>query len=103
MGEPRAMGEIQRVGVLGAGTMGAGIAQLCARAGIETLLCDANPDALATGLARIEKSLARAVERGKSTEAEAAEVRGRVTAGGVGRGARRASSWRSRSCRRSST
>ncbi|MBS1894336.1 MAG: 3-hydroxybutyryl-CoA dehydrogenase [Actinobacteria bacterium] len=71
-------GEIERVGVLGAGTMGAGIAQLCARAGIETLLCDANPDALATGLGRIEKSLARAVERGKSTEAEAAEVRGRV-------------------------
>ena len=70
---------LQRVGVLGAGTMGAGIAQLCARAGIETLLCDANPDALATGLGRIESSLARAVERGKSTEAEAAEVRGRVT------------------------
>jgi 3-hydroxybutyryl-CoA dehydrogenase len=71
-------GEVGRVGVLGAGTMGAGIAQLCARAGIETLLCDANPDALAAGLARIESSLARAVERGKSTEAEAAEVRGRV-------------------------
>lgn len=85
MSEPAAVGEVQRVGVLGAGTMGAGIAQLCARAGIETLLCDANPDALATGLGRIEKSLARAVERGKSTEAEAAEVRGRVTpVGSVG-------------------
>ena len=73
------MSEVRRVGVLGAGTMGAGIAQLCARAGIETLLCDANPDALAAGLARIEGSLARAVERGKSTEAEAAEARGRVS------------------------
>jgi 3-hydroxybutyryl-CoA dehydrogenase len=71
-------GEVQRVGVVGAGTMGAGIAQLCARAGIETLLCDANPDALAAGLARIETSLARAVERGRSTETEAAEIRGRV-------------------------
>ncbi len=76
--EPPAPGEIQRVGVLGAGTMGAGIAQLCARAGIETLLCDANPDALAAGLARIESSLARAVERGRSTEAEAAATRERV-------------------------
>jgi 3-hydroxybutyryl-CoA dehydrogenase len=73
------LSEVQRVGVLGAGTMGAGIAQLCARAGIETMLSDANPDALATGLGRIESSLARAVERGKSTEAEAAEIRGRVT------------------------
>ncbi len=82
MSEAGANGAIGRVGVLGAGTMGAGIAQLCARAGVETLLCDANPDALATGLARIEKSLARAVERGKSTEAEAAEVRGCVTAVG---------------------
>jgi 3-hydroxybutyryl-CoA dehydrogenase len=70
--------EVERVGVLGAGTMGAGIAQLCARAGIETLLCDANPDALAAGLSRIESSLARAVERGRSTEAEAAEIRARV-------------------------
>jgi 3-hydroxybutyryl-CoA dehydrogenase len=70
--------EVERVGVLGAGTMGAGIAQLCARAGIETLLCDANPDALGAGLARIESSLARAVERGRSTEAEAAATRERV-------------------------
>ncbi|HEY2056441.1 MAG TPA: 3-hydroxyacyl-CoA dehydrogenase NAD-binding domain-containing protein [Solirubrobacterales bacterium] len=76
--EAAPLGEIARVGVLGAGTMGAGIAQLCARAGIETLLCDANPDALATGLGRIESSLARAVERGRSTEAEAAEIRARV-------------------------
>jgi 3-hydroxybutyryl-CoA dehydrogenase len=76
--EPAAAGEIQRVGVLGAGTMGAGIAQLCARAGIETLLCDANPDALAAGIGRIESSLARAVERGKGTEAEAAATRARV-------------------------
>ncbi len=66
------------VGVLGAGTMGAGIAQLCARAGIETVLCDASPEALSTGLARIEASLARAVQRGRSTDAEAAAIRARV-------------------------
>jgi 3-hydroxybutyryl-CoA dehydrogenase len=77
-GEFGGAAEVERVGVLGAGTMGAGIAQLCARAGIETLLCDANPEALAAGLARIESSLARAVERGRSTEAEAAATRERV-------------------------
>jgi 3-hydroxybutyryl-CoA dehydrogenase len=77
-GEFGGAAEVERVGVLGAGTMGAGIAQLCARAGIETLLCDANPDALAAGLARIGSSLARAVERGRSTEAEAAATRERV-------------------------
>jgi 3-hydroxybutyryl-CoA dehydrogenase len=77
--EPLAADEVRRVGVVGAGTMGAGIAQLCARSGIETLLCDANAEALGAGLQRIEKSLARAVERGKSTEAEVAEVRGRIS------------------------
>jgi 3-hydroxybutyryl-CoA dehydrogenase len=77
-GEFRGGAEVGRVGVLGAGTMGAGIAQLCAKAGIETLLCDANPDALAAGLARIESSLARAVERGRSSEDEAAAIRARV-------------------------
>ena len=57
--EPPAAGEITRVGVLGAGAMGAGIAQLCAVAGIETRLLDANPDALAAGIARVEGSLGR--------------------------------------------
>jgi 3-hydroxybutyryl-CoA dehydrogenase len=71
--------QISRVGVLGAGTMGAGIAQLCARAGIETRLCDASPAALATGLGRIESSLARAVERGRSTADEAAAVLARIS------------------------
>jgi 3-hydroxybutyryl-CoA dehydrogenase len=74
-GEAQGGAEVGRVGVLGAGTMGAGIAQLCARAGIETLLCDASSEALAAGLGRIEGSLARGVERGRSTEAEAAATR----------------------------
>ncbi|MBS1862769.1 MAG: 3-hydroxybutyryl-CoA dehydrogenase [Actinobacteria bacterium] len=70
--------EIGLVGVLGAGTMGAGIAQLCARAGAEVLLCDAAEGALAGGLGQIEASLARAVERGASSEAEVAAVRARI-------------------------
>jgi 3-hydroxybutyryl-CoA dehydrogenase len=70
--------EIQRVGVLGAGAMGAGIAQLCAVAGIETRLLDANEDALAAGIARVEGSLGRATERGRIAEADAAAALGRL-------------------------
>jgi 3-hydroxybutyryl-CoA dehydrogenase len=71
-------GEIERVGVVGAGTMGAGIAELSARAGAEVLLCDADEAALAAGVDRIEASLRRAVGRGRSTEADAAAARARV-------------------------
>lgn len=77
------MSGIERVGVVGAGTMGAGIAQLCACAGIETLLCDANEDALRAGLGRIETSLAKRVERGRTTEPEAAAARARVRPAGT--------------------
>jgi 3-hydroxybutyryl-CoA dehydrogenase len=76
--EPPALGEVERVGVLGAGAMGAGIAQLCAIAGIETRLLDANEDALAAGIARVEGSLGRAVERGRIAEADAAAARERL-------------------------
>jgi 3-hydroxybutyryl-CoA dehydrogenase len=69
---------IERVGVLGAGAMGAGIAQLCAVAGIETRLLDANAEALAAGIARVERSLGRAVERGRMSEGDAAAARDRL-------------------------
>jgi 3-hydroxybutyryl-CoA dehydrogenase len=71
-GEFGGAAEVERVGVLGAGAMGAGIAQLCAIAGIETRLLDANEEALAAGIARVEGSLGRAVERGRIVEADAA-------------------------------
>jgi 3-hydroxybutyryl-CoA dehydrogenase len=54
-----------RVAVLGAGTMGAGIAQAAATAGWPTTLTDANPDAVAAGMARIARTLDGAVQRGK--------------------------------------
>jgi 3-hydroxybutyryl-CoA dehydrogenase len=76
--EPPALGEVERVGVLGAGAMGAGIAQLCAVAGIETRLLDANEDALAAGIARVQGSLGRAVERGRIADADAAAALGRL-------------------------
>lgn len=69
---------IERVGVLGAGAMGAGIAQLCAVAGIETRLLDANEEALGTGIARVDGSLGRAVERGRIAAEDAAAARERL-------------------------
>ncbi|HVW46063.1 MAG TPA: 3-hydroxyacyl-CoA dehydrogenase NAD-binding domain-containing protein [Solirubrobacterales bacterium] len=76
--EPPVPGEVERVGVLGAGAMGAGIAQLCAVAGIETRLLDADEEALAAGIARVEGSLGRAVERGRMAEVDAAAVLARL-------------------------
>ena len=70
-----------RVGVIGAGTMGNGIAQVFAAAGAEVLMVDANPEAGARGRATIEKSLGRLVKKERLTEGAAAEVFGRVTLG----------------------
>jgi 3-hydroxybutyryl-CoA dehydrogenase len=65
------------VAVVGAGTMGAGIAQLACAAGATTLLHDPDPAALAAGLERVERDLLRAAERGRmdGSEAEAALAR----------------------------
>ena len=56
---------IQRVGVVGAGLMGAGIAEVAAKAGSSVLVCEMNAAAAAAGRDRIESSLDRAVDRGK--------------------------------------
>jgi 3-hydroxybutyryl-CoA dehydrogenase len=61
----------QTIGVLGAGTMGAGIAQVACIAGARTLLYDPAPDALARGAEQIRAQLARGVDRGRLTAAEA--------------------------------
>ncbi len=55
---------IQRIGVVGAGTMGNGIAQIFAQAGLDVRLCDSVPAALDRARAAIEKSLAKFVEKG---------------------------------------
>jgi len=59
------MSEIKRVGVLGCGLMGSGIAQVAAAAGYETVVRDVSKELLDRGRAGIEKSLARFVEKGK--------------------------------------
>jgi 3-hydroxybutyryl-CoA dehydrogenase len=72
------MAEIKKVGVLGAGLMGHGITQVAAQAGYEVVLRDLDDATLAKGIGKIEKQLARAVEKGKSTQADADAVRGRI-------------------------
>ncbi|MBC7435809.1 MAG: 3-hydroxyacyl-CoA dehydrogenase family protein, partial [Bdellovibrionales bacterium] len=59
------MSEIKTIGVCGAGTMGAGIAIVCARAGFRTRVFDLNPEALARARGQTEAFLRKSVERGK--------------------------------------
>jgi 3-hydroxybutyryl-CoA dehydrogenase len=66
------------VGVLGAGLMGHGIAQVAAQAGYEVVLREVDAATLAKGIGKIEKQLARAVEKGKSSQQDADAVRGRI-------------------------
>src|ERR1700686_2983373 len=68
------------IGVLGAGTMGAGIAQLACRAGAETLLHDPIPEALERGLERARRGLAREAERGRLTAEQATAAAERLRA-----------------------
>ena len=71
-------GAFQRVAVVGAGTMGNGIAQTFASCGAEVVLIDVVEPALKKGLATIEKSLAKFAEKGKITAADAKAIQARV-------------------------
>jgi 3-hydroxybutyryl-CoA dehydrogenase len=65
-GQPvRTAAEIVRVGVVGCGLMGSGIAEVCARAGLEVLVAERDEQALELGHRRVAESLGRAVTRGK--------------------------------------
>ncbi|MEV6547300.1 3-hydroxyacyl-CoA dehydrogenase NAD-binding domain-containing protein [Streptomyces sp. NPDC051597] len=70
---------VRKVAVLGAGMMGAGIAYACARAGIEVVLKDVSLDAARQGKAYSEKLLAKALSRGRTTEAQRDELLARIT------------------------
>lgn len=74
------MTTIRRITVIGAGTMGHGIAQVAAQAGCDVRLVDALPGAAAHALERIRKNLDGAVERGKATPAAREAVLARLTA-----------------------
>ena len=69
---------IQRVGVVGCGLMGSGIAQVCAAAGFATVVREVTPELVDKGLKGIEKNLARLVEKGTITEATKGEIRARL-------------------------
>ena len=69
---------IARVGVVGGGQMGAGIAEVCARAGLDTVVCEADATAARAARDRVTASLDRAVRRGRLAPADAQDARGRL-------------------------
>jgi 3-hydroxybutyryl-CoA dehydrogenase len=70
--------KIENVGVLGAGLMGHGIAQVAATAGYSVVLREVDEATLQKGVGKIDKQLSRAVEKGKSTQEDADAIRGRI-------------------------
>src|SRR5256886_10508859 len=70
--------DISKMGVLGAGLMGHGIAQVSAQAGYEVVLREVDQERLDKGLGRIQKQLSRAVEKEKMTQDDADAVLGRI-------------------------
>nr|WP_055508708.1 3-hydroxybutyryl-CoA dehydrogenase [Nonomuraea pusilla] len=73
------MTDVQRVGVIGCGLMGAGIAEVCARSGLDVVVREIDDAALATGRARIEASAGRALASGKITQEQHDAALGRLT------------------------
>ena len=72
------MASVERVSVIGAGTMGAGIAQVCAHAGLAVKLIDVKEELARKGLAAIGSSLERMVKKETITEAQRKETLGRI-------------------------
>ena len=70
---------IETVGIIGAGQMGSGIAQVSAQAGLSVRLHDVSADRIAAGLATINGNLARLVTKGTMTEAERQAILGRIS------------------------
>ena len=71
--------EIKVVGVVGCGTMGSGICEVCARAGFDVVFMEQTDELVAAGHDRIRRSVERAVGRGKMSEQEGAGVLDRIT------------------------
>ncbi len=69
---------IEKVGVVGCGLMGAGIAQVAAQSGCDVIVREVSPELVEKGLKSIEKNLARLVEKGTMTAADRDAVRGRL-------------------------
>ena len=71
--------EIRKVGVLGCGLMGSGIAQVSATAGFETVVKEVSEELITKGFGGIEKSLAKFAEKGTITSDQQKEIRGRLS------------------------
>ena len=71
--------EIKTIGILGCGQMGGGITEVAAKAGFEVMVCEVDDPTLTRGLGKIQKSLAKAVERGKLAEADMDSALARIT------------------------
>jgi 3-hydroxybutyryl-CoA dehydrogenase len=69
---------IQKVGVVGCGLMGSGIAQVAAAAGFQTVVREVSAEIVEKGLKSIDKNLARLVEKGALEESKKTEIRGRL-------------------------
>jgi 3-hydroxybutyryl-CoA dehydrogenase len=69
---------MKKVAVIGAGTMGNGIAHVAAQAGLETLLIDVKPEFVERGISTISKNLQRGVDKGKMSAEEKDAVMGRI-------------------------
>jgi 3-hydroxybutyryl-CoA dehydrogenase len=72
--------DIRHVGVVGAGLMGSGIVEVCARAGLRVTFTEGSDELVAAGRGRVERSVAKAVERGKLDAAAAGDLLGRIAA-----------------------
>jgi 3-hydroxybutyryl-CoA dehydrogenase len=71
--------EIKKVGIVGCGQMGSGIAETCAKVGYEVMVCEVDDPTLSKGLSKIQKSLAKAVEKGKLAEADMQATLARIS------------------------
>jgi 3-hydroxybutyryl-CoA dehydrogenase len=76
--EPSAAAEIRRIGIIGAGQMGRGIAHVCALAGLGVVLSDVSADALAKAREAVERSLSRQVARGRIGEEQKVAALARI-------------------------
>ena len=72
---------IQKIGVIGAGQMGSGIAHVCAQSGFDVFMLDMSEDALASGLARIEKDMTKLVSREKMSADDMTAAIARIATG----------------------
>ncbi|CAN5119715.1 3-hydroxybutyryl-CoA dehydrogenase [soil metagenome] len=72
------MGEFERVGIVGGGQMGAGIAEVCARAGLDVIVTEASGELAQASRQRLERSLDRAVKAGKLDAGDRDEALGRL-------------------------